>query len=186
MISVLAGRNLPKRDTHDNLSDPYVQIFFDKVDGKEVFRTKTAENQLNPEWKEHNIYRNKDSGLFGKHETIIFRVMDCDDSFVGSLNPDDFIGTYEMDINFEEPIIDQWVDLKDTKNKTDVTHNDKSGGYKSQIRISVRYPSYKTKVEEKENHGEESTMQQNVKYTCSDIVREFFYIAYVTIIGGTG
>ena len=167
MISVLAARNLPPEDI-DNSSDPYVRIFFDKIEGKGVFRTKTAENQLNPEWKEENTYRNQDSGLFDKHKTLIFRVMDCDDSVLGSLNSDDSLGKYEMDINVEEPIIDQWVDLKDTKKE-----------YKSQIRISVRYPSYEKEVEAKENHGEESTMEQSVKYIHILFVHFVYWLCYI-------
>jgi len=123
IIDVLEGRKLPAADTSitgKKSSDPFVEI---KV-GYGTFRSSTAENTLDPKWKDPPCH------LFVYNVAQLVRITVHDDDVMGA----DILGTvigynvFLLAQRGEESKDGLWLDLQDQK-----------GSPAGQIKIRVRY-----------------------------------------------
>ncbi|XP_061898565.1 multiple C2 and transmembrane domain-containing protein 2 isoform X2 [Entelurus aequoreus] len=101
-ISLKQGQNLVIRDKRSGTSDPYVKF---KLEGKQFYKSKVVNKNLNPRWNECFSYPLQD-----KEHDVEVRVYDKNlttDDFMGSstiaLNDLKLYKTYEMDLHLSDP-----------------------------------------------------------------------------------
>ncbi|XP_061781021.2 multiple C2 and transmembrane domain-containing protein 2 isoform X2 [Nerophis lumbriciformis] len=101
-ISLKQGQNLVIRDKRSGTSDPYVKF---KLEGKQFYKSKVVNKNLNPRWNECFSYPLQD-----KEHNVEVRVYDRNlttDDFMGSstiaLNDLKLYKTYEMELHLSDP-----------------------------------------------------------------------------------